>query len=169
MRSTYLVGGNSQIDEDSFSFREQVMALLKFRKGEFNCLFATSVAEEGLDIPDCNLVIRFNVAQTMIQYVQSRGRARQRNSKFIHMMETGNSVELELLNKVRTTELEMRNLCQLLPKDRELIGNQDCLELLMSKEKEFRVYTEPETGAKLTYGNSMVRSASHCTDTRSYG
>lgn len=46
-----------------------------------NCFqFATSVAEEGLDIPDCNLVVRFDLYHTLIQYVQSRGRARHSDS-----------------------------------------------------------------------------------------
>ena len=40
------------------SFKQQILTLMKFRKGELNCLFATSIAEEGLDIPDCNIVIR---------------------------------------------------------------------------------------------------------------
>ena len=159
MRSAYLIGGNNSNDEDSFSFRQQVMTLIKFRKGELNCLFATSVAEEGLDIPDCNLVIRFSMAQTMIQYVQSRGRARQQNSKFLHMIENGNSVHAELMQEVRYQEIQMRRLCEKLPEDRRLLGNEDSLEALMSKEKGLRVYTDPVTGAKLTYGNAMVSSA----------
>ncbi|KAL8802977.1 MAG: hypothetical protein Q9182_003465 [Xanthomendoza sp. 2 TL-2023] len=36
------------------TFKQQMMTLHKFKKGDLNCLFATSVAEEGLDIPDCN-------------------------------------------------------------------------------------------------------------------
>lgn len=31
-----------------------------FRAGEYNLLFATSVAEEGLDIQPCRVVIRFD-------------------------------------------------------------------------------------------------------------
>jgi endoribonuclease Dicer len=31
-----------------------------FRTGEYNLLFATSVAEEGLDIQPCRVVIRFD-------------------------------------------------------------------------------------------------------------
>ena len=51
VRPAFLVGGNSsEVGEDTMTSRQQVMTLIKFRKGETNCLFATSVAEEGLDV-----------------------------------------------------------------------------------------------------------------------
>ena len=156
MRPAFLVGSNAtETGEENMSFKEQVLALMKFRKGDINCLFATTVAEEGLDIPDCNLVVRFNLYATMISYVQSRGRARQKNSKFIHMIEMDNTVERHTISQVRYQEMAMRKFCQALPEDRRLIGNEDSLESLMAKEKSMRVYTEKTTGAKLTYGNAL--------------
>jgi endoribonuclease Dicer len=62
---------------------EQLSAASSFRKGEANVLLATSVAEEGLDIPACNVVIRFDVIYHVIGLIQSRGRARNDNSSFI--------------------------------------------------------------------------------------
>ncbi|KAK3110193.1 Dicer-like protein 1, partial [Teratosphaeriaceae sp. CCFEE 6253] len=157
MRPDYLIGsGSADIDEDNYSNRTQHITMAKFRKGTTNCLFATSVAEEGLDVPACNLVVRFDMYSTMIQYVQSRGRARQDMSTFVHMIETGNSVQRELIQAVRYQELDMRRFCQRLPEDRRLEGNEDHLEGLMAKEKALRVYIEPSTGAKLTYGNALV-------------
>lgn len=93
---------------------------------------------------------------TMIQYVQSRGRARQRNSKFIHMLERGNPAHEQRLREVRAQEKAMQRFCQALPEDRRLQGDEDNLEVLMEREKTLRVYTEPLTGAKLTYGNALV-------------
>lgn len=45
--------------------REQQEVVATFRTGEYNLLFATSVAEEGLDFRTCNCVIRFDGLQTM--------------------------------------------------------------------------------------------------------
>lgn len=156
MHSAFLVGqGGTDSFEENLSIRQQIMTLAKFRKGITNCLFATSVAEEGLDVPDCNLVVRFDQYATMIQYVQSRGRARKLNSTFIHMIEDGNSMQKNMLSEVRYQEISMRHFCNSLPEDRKLLGNQDGLELLLEQEKNIRTYTEKLTGAKLTYGNAL--------------
>ncbi len=161
LRPASLVGSNGKGNEDSVSYRAQVMTMIKFRSGEINCLFATSVAEEGLDIPDCNLVVRFDIYRTMIQYVQSRGRARKQNSKFIHMRENGNSIHEQTILDVRFQEATMRRFCQSLPEDRRLIGHEDNLEMLLEKEKNLRVYTDDVTGAKLTYGNCLAVLANY--------
>ncbi|KAI2930306.1 hypothetical protein CBS147320_3428 [Aspergillus niger] len=89
----------------NITFRQQFISLVKFRTGEINCLFATSVAEEGLDIPDCNLVVRFDLYQTLIQYVQSRGRARHFNSTYASMVERGNLEHEQRLLEVQDAEL----------------------------------------------------------------
>lgn len=54
---------------------------------ECNLLVGTSVLEEGIDIPKCNLVIHFNVPQAYRSYVQSKGRARAQDAYYILMIE----------------------------------------------------------------------------------
>lgn len=48
----------------------------EFRRGELNVLISTAIIEEGIDVPACNLVIRFNKPQNFSSYMQSKGRAR---------------------------------------------------------------------------------------------
>ena len=49
---------------------------------------ATSAAEEGLDLPACELVVRFAVATSGIQATQSMGRARARGSVYVSIVAT---------------------------------------------------------------------------------
>lgn len=44
-----------------------------FRNGDHLCVVATSVASEGLDIPLCNLMIRYRFRANEISSLQMRG------------------------------------------------------------------------------------------------
>jgi len=57
-----------------FSQKKQKEILDKFRNGEFNILIATSVAEEGLDIPKVDEVIFYEPVPSAIRSIQRRGR-----------------------------------------------------------------------------------------------
>ena len=54
--------------------KEQKQMIEKFRKGEMNVLVATSIAEEGLDIPEVNEVIFYEPIPSAIRSIQRRGR-----------------------------------------------------------------------------------------------
>jgi Fanconi anemia group M protein len=55
------------------------MRVLKaFREGACNVLVATSIGEEGLDIPECGLVVFYEPAVSGIRYIQRRGRTGRR-------------------------------------------------------------------------------------------
>ncbi|KAI1006532.1 Dicer-like protein 1 [Podosphaera aphanis] len=152
-----LVGTRSGETGDlNTSFRDQVVTMMKFRKGIVNCLLATSVAEEGLDVPDCNLVIRFDLYSTLIQHIQSRGRARHANSKYIHLCEAGNQDHTRIIMEVRRNEGILRQFCKMLPEDRKLSGNDISLDDILAREKHSRVLKIPETGAMLNYKLSLI-------------
>lgn len=53
-----------------FLQNEQKEIIRKFRTGKINLLIATTVAEEGLDIKECNMVIRYGLVTNEIAMVQ---------------------------------------------------------------------------------------------------
>lgn len=74
--------GQASKKEAGMSQKTQIEVLEKFRAGEINCLVCTQVAEEGLDIPQVDLVVFYSPIPSVIRTVQRRGRtARQHIGK----------------------------------------------------------------------------------------
>ncbi|NPA38261.1 MAG: DEAD/DEAH box helicase [Candidatus Nanohaloarchaeota archaeon] len=75
------------------SQKKQIEIIEKFRKGEYNVLVATSVAEEGLDIPKVDVVVFYEPIPSEIRTIQRRGRTgRFKHGKIIVMI-TQNSLD----------------------------------------------------------------------------
>ena len=72
------------------SQKDQIRRLREFSDGEFNTLAATSVAEEGLDIPRVDTVIFYEPIPSAIRHIQRRGRTgRQEKGKMIVLLAKG--------------------------------------------------------------------------------
>ncbi|KAJ2742634.1 Dicer-like protein 1 [Coemansia sp. BCRC 34301] len=69
------------------------LTLADFASGRLNLIFATQVAEEGVDVQPCNVVVRFDMPNTATSLIQSRGRARMCDSQFIVMVPEMDSSE----------------------------------------------------------------------------
>ncbi|XP_054651562.1 endoribonuclease Dicer isoform X1 [Dunckerocampus dactyliophorus] len=93
-------------------FRKQEEVLRKFRAHETNLLIATSVVEEGVDIPKCNLVVRFDLPTEYRSYVQSKGRARAPVSNYIMLADSDKTRSFEEdLTTYKAIEKILRNKC----------------------------------------------------------
>src|SRR2546428_651022 len=68
------VGQASRGEDIGLSQKEQVDILDKFRAGQVNVLVATSIGEEGLDIPQVDLVVFYEPVPSEIRTIQRRGR-----------------------------------------------------------------------------------------------
>ncbi|AKU08983.1 DEAD/DEAH box helicase [Haloferax gibbonsii] len=68
------VGQGDREGSDGMTQKEQQETLDKFRSGEFEVLVSTSVAEEGLDVPEVDLVLFFEPVPTAIRSIQRKGR-----------------------------------------------------------------------------------------------
>ncbi|MEM2897472.1 MAG: helicase-related protein [Candidatus Bathyarchaeia archaeon] len=68
------VGQASKYDDQGLTQQEQIRILEDFRNGSLNVLVATSIAEEGLDIPSVDLVVFYEPIPSEIRYIQRKGR-----------------------------------------------------------------------------------------------
>jgi Fanconi anemia group M protein len=74
VRAARFVGQASRDGMDGMSQKEQSALLDRFRSGAINCLIATSVAEEGLDVPSVDMVVFYEPVPDVIRSIQRRGR-----------------------------------------------------------------------------------------------
>ena len=81
LRPCHVLGG--------FLAHVQDRTLLEFKCGLSNVLFATDVAEEGLDVRVCQRIINFDPPSTVKSYVQRRGRARAQQSVMLTLLPKG--------------------------------------------------------------------------------
>ena len=68
------VGQSDTDGSDGMTQTEQQDTLDRFRAGEFEVLVSTSVAEEGLDVPEVDLVLFYEPVPTAIRAIQRKGR-----------------------------------------------------------------------------------------------
>ncbi|XP_007012461.2 PREDICTED: endoribonuclease Dicer homolog 3 [Theobroma cacao] len=149
---SYLTGSNTSVD--SLAPKMQKETLDSFRSGKVNLLFATDVVEEGIHVPNCSCVIRFDLPKTVRSYVQSRGRARLSNSQFIMMLERGNVQQRNQLYDIIRSEYSVTTTA--INRDPDL-----CL-LKNPTVKETNVYIVDATGASVTADSAVSLLQRYC-------
>ena len=84
------IGQSSRGESGGLSAKEQISRLEAFRSGAANVLVATSVGEEGLDIPSADLVIFYEPVSSEIRTIQRRGRTgRSREGEVVVLVAEG--------------------------------------------------------------------------------
>ncbi|KAF6156089.1 hypothetical protein GIB67_007464 [Kingdonia uniflora] len=150
---SYLTGGNASADALNPKMQKETLDL--FRCGKVNMLFTTDVAEEGLDVPNCSCVIRFDLPKSTRSYVQSRGRARQTDSEYVLMIERGNIKQRDLLFEIFLSEYSVT----------DTTANRDpdaCIPEISFADQETNVYMVESTGASVTADSSVSLIHKYC-------
>jgi Fanconi anemia group M protein len=80
------VGQASRDGSSGMSQKVQLESLDSFRTGESNVLVATSVGEEGLDVPNADLVIFYEPVGSEIRTIQRRGRTGRQRAGTVHVL-----------------------------------------------------------------------------------
>ncbi|XP_015744447.1 probable ATP-dependent RNA helicase DDX58 [Python bivittatus] len=79
-----LMGRGKRNQHTGMTLPNQKVILDDFKtNGDSKLLIATSVADEGIDIPQCNLVLLYEYTGNIIKMIQVRGRGRAKDSKCI--------------------------------------------------------------------------------------
>lgn len=100
-----VVTGHSRQESKGMTQEEQSAIIRAFRSGKLNLLVATSVLEEGIDVPACNLIIRYQHVTNEISLVQSKGRARAMDSKCYAIIGKGTPKEFQELQNEEKNHL----------------------------------------------------------------
>ncbi|VVB61820.1 3'-flap repair endonuclease Xpf [uncultured archaeon] len=89
-RPVRFIGQAGKENDKGLTQKEQIDIIRRFKKDEYNVLIATSVAEEGLDIPSTDLVVFYEPVPSEIRTIQRKGRtARQMAGKVIILITKG--------------------------------------------------------------------------------
>ena len=146
--------GQAQKDgEKGLTQKEQKAIIKSFRKGEYDVLISTSVAEEGIDIPAVDLVVLYEPVPSEVRMIQRRGRTgRKRTGKVKVLVTNGTRDEAYFWSSIRKED-RMKN--QLI--DPEVLEelNESATER-MENEKKVKVIERPkkENDFPIVYADS---------------
>jgi ERCC4-related helicase len=96
------VGQADRENEKGMRQKEQIEVLQKFREGVYKVLVATSIGEEGLDIPSTDLVVFYEAIPSEIRAIQRKGRTgRGRKGRIVVLMAKGTRDEAYYYTSLR--------------------------------------------------------------------
>ncbi len=107
LRPVRFVGQASHGNDIGLSQKEQVEILEKFKAGEVNVIVATSIGEEGLDIPQVDLVVFYEPVPSEIRTIQRRGRTGRSAAGRVVMLVTTDTRDEAYFYSARRKERKM--------------------------------------------------------------
>jgi Fanconi anemia group M protein len=106
------VGQASKINDEGLSQEEQAERIRMLREGDLNVLVATSIAEEGLDIPAVDHVIFYEPIPSGIRYIQRRGRTGRKAPGKVAILVANNTLDMIYLYAGNRRTSKMRKIAE---------------------------------------------------------
>jgi len=114
VRPVRFIGQRNKEGDQGLKQNEQIETLEHFEGGKFNVLVATSVGEEGLDIPATDMVVFYEPVPSEIRTIQRRGRtARKRKGKVVILITKNTRDEAYYWSSKNKEKKMHRNLMKL--------------------------------------------------------
>ena len=104
------IGQSKRGKREGMSQKQQLEQLDKFRSGVMNVLVATSVGEEGLDVPSASMVLFYEPVSSAIRAIQRRGRTARERSGSVHVLVANDTRDVHVLHASRNREKRMHNI-----------------------------------------------------------
>ncbi|XP_028170236.1 endoribonuclease Dicer isoform X1 [Ostrinia furnacalis] len=165
IKHDFLVGFNvnpfKSTREQHYLKKASQRALLKFSNKELNCLISTSVIEEGVDIPQCLLVLRYDPPIEYRSYIQSKGRARSSDSSYVILVEETNRGKFSAQYRAfQETERYIQSILVGSTADRDAPTKDDIQEGLYDDDKVPPYITQ--TGSRLSAASAISLLNRYC-------
>ena len=118
IRADAFIGQSSRGNQKGMNQKEQLTQLDRFRSGEINVLVATSVGEEGLDVPSADLVILYEPVPSAIRAIQRRGRTARQRAGSVHVLIAQGSRDVYVQRASEQQETNMHRLMKQMVRQR---------------------------------------------------
>ena len=162
------VGQGDKEGSDGMTQTEQKDTLDAFRSGEFEVLVSTSVAEEGLDVPDVDLVLFYEPVPKGIRSIQRKGRTgRASDGRVVVLLAEDTRDEAFFWmsrNEEKRMEEELRELKSLEGEIEAEIAKQIGLDAFEGAEADPETEHEPETADEGSDTRSETSTTSNGAD-----
>ena len=108
VKADRFVGQASTLRDKGLTQKEQVRRIQMLESGQLNILVATSIAEEGLDIPTVNHVIFYEPIPSEIRYIQRRGRTGRKAPGDVTILATNDTLDMiyQYVSRRRTERMK---------------------------------------------------------------
>jgi ERCC4-related helicase len=114
VRAERFVGQASKLNDKGLTQEEQAERIRKLESGELNVLVATSIAEEGLDMPAVDHVIFYEPIPSEIRYIQRRGRTGRKAPGKVTILAANESLDMIYFYASRKRVQKMRRIVETL-------------------------------------------------------
>ncbi len=108
IRAVRFIGQSDRLSDPGLSQEDQRKIIEDFKAGKYNVLIATSIAEEGLDIPDTDVVIFYEAIPSEIRNIQRRGRTGRTRNGEVYILIYENSRDMAYYFRSIAREKEMK-------------------------------------------------------------
>jgi len=112
VRVDRFVGQASKLMDKGLTQEEQADRIRMLEDGELNVLVATSIAEEGLDIPAVDHVIFYEPIPSEIRYIQRRGRTGRKTPGKVTILAANESLDMIYLYASGRRTEKMRRIAE---------------------------------------------------------